>query len=311
MPLHLNTPLIESRALSLTAGRSIWLKMEALQPPGSFKIRGLGAACEYHATQGKKHLVSSSGGNAGIAVAYAGRRLSIPVSVFVPETTTETAKALIRQEGANVFIHGASWQEANEAALACLDEASAFIHPFDDPLLWTGHATLIDEVVAAGHSFDAVVLSVGGGGLLAGVAEGLERNGLAHLPIVAVETQGAASLAASVQADERVELPAITSIATSLGARRVCARAFQLAQTRSVHCVVVDDQQALAACARFLDDHRVLVEPACGASLALPYDRHSILDPYQQPLIVVCGGATASLEQQRAWTRQRIRADHL
>lgn len=78
--------------------------------------------------------------NAGIAVAYAGRRLSIPVSVFVPETTSERAKALIRQEGADVFVHGASWQEANERAPAAVDHETAFIHPFDDPLLWAGQA---------------------------------------------------------------------------------------------------------------------------------------------------------------------------
>src|SRR5262245_61248054 len=107
MALHLETPLIESRPLSLASGCSVWLKMDALQPSGSFKIRGVGAAFEHHARNGKRRFVSSSGGNAGMAVAYAGRRLSIPVSVFVPETTTERAKALIRQEGAEVIVHGA------------------------------------------------------------------------------------------------------------------------------------------------------------------------------------------------------------
>ncbi|MBK5570439.1 pyridoxal-phosphate dependent enzyme, partial [Ensifer sp. SSB1] len=102
MALHLETPLIESRPLSLASKRSIWLKMDALQPSGSFKIRGVGAACEHHARNGKRRFVSSSGGNAGMAVAYAGRRLSIPVSVFGPDTTTERATALIRQEGAEV-----------------------------------------------------------------------------------------------------------------------------------------------------------------------------------------------------------------
>ncbi len=154
-----------------------------------------------------------SGGNAGIAVAYAGRRLSIPMTVFVPETTTEHAKSLIRQEGADVVVHGASWQEANDRALEAIGPDTAFIHPFDDPIMWTGHATMIDEVVTAGASLDAVVLSVGGGGLLCGVAEGLARNGLQDVPIIAVETDGAASLSAAMAAGRLVELPAITSIA--------------------------------------------------------------------------------------------------
>ncbi|WP_037148916.1 pyridoxal-phosphate dependent enzyme [Rhizobium freirei] len=301
MPLHLETPLLESRPLSQASGRSIWLKMDALQPPGSFKIRGIGAACEHHATNGKRRFVSSSGGNAGIAVAYAGRCLSIPVSVFVPETASDRAKALIRQEGAEVFVHGASWQEANERALQTVDAETAFIHPFDDPLLWTGHATMINEVVRAGVPFDAVVLSVGGGGLLAGVSEGLDRNGLQHVPIIAAETEGAASLAAAVKAGRPVELPAITSIATSLGARKVAKRAFEITQNRPVDCVVVDDSAAVDACMRFLDDHRVLVEPACGAALAVAYAHAERLARFERVLIIACGGATATLAQLQAW----------
>ncbi|MCX8568555.1 MULTISPECIES: pyridoxal-phosphate dependent enzyme [Hyphomicrobiales] len=301
MALHLNTPLLESRPLSLTAGRSIWLKMDALQPSGSFKIRGIGAACEHHAKAGKSRFVSSSGGNAGIAVAYAGRRLSLPVSVFVPETTTDKAKALIRQEGAEVIVHGASWQEANERALSALDADAAFIHPFDDPLLWTGHATMIDEVVAEGVSFDAVAVSVGGGGLMSGIVEGLARNGLEHIPIVAVETEGAASLAAAMRAGQRVQLPAITSIATSLGARMVSAHAFELTQSRPIDSVVVSDRTAVDACLRFLDDHRVLVEPACGATLALAYTHSASLARFDRVLMIACGGATASLAQLQAW----------
>ena len=301
MPLHLETPLLESHPLSQASGRSIWLKMDALQPPGSFKIRGIGAACEHHATNGKRRFVSSSGGNAGIAVAYAGRRLSIPVSVFVPETTTDRAKALIRQEGAEVFVHGASWQEANERALQAVDAETAFIHPFDNPLLWAGHATMIDEVVRAGIPFDAVVLSVGGGGLLAGVSAGLDRNGLQDIPIIAAETEGAASLAASMTSGRLVELPAITSIATSLGARRVCQRAFEITQSRPVDSVVVDDRAAVNACMRFLDDHRVLVEPACGAALAVAYAHADQLARFKRVLMIVCGGATATLAQLQAW----------
>ncbi|MBB4568200.1 pyridoxal-phosphate dependent enzyme [Rhizobium leucaenae] len=301
MALHLETPLLESRPLSLASGRSVWLKMDALQPPGSFKIRGIGAACEHHARSGKRRFVSSSGGNAGIAVAYAGRRLSIPVSVFVPQTTTERAKSLIRQEGAEVFVHGASWQEANERALEAVDAETAFIHPFDDPLLWAGHATMIDEVVRAGITFDAVVLSVGGGGLLAGVSEGLDRNGLQNVPIIAVETEGAASLVASVKAGKLTELPAITSIATSLGARKVAERAFEITRNRPVDCVVVDDRVAVDACMRFLDDHRVLVEPACGAALAVAYAHADRLARFERVLMIACGGATATLTQLQAW----------
>ena len=301
MPLHIETPLVESRALSALTGRSIWLKLDALQPSGSFKLRGVGAACEHHARAGKTRFVSSSGGNAGIAVAYAGRKLSVPVVVVVPETATELAKGLIRQEDAEVIVHGASWMEANAHAQSLIDAATAFIHPFDDPLLWGGHATMIDEVARAGETFDAVVLSVGGGGLMAGVVEGLDRNGLSNTPVIAVETEGAASLAKSIEAGRRIELPAITSIATSLGAKQVCQRAFDLTKTRPIQSAIVSDKAALNACEQFLADHRILVEPACGAALALAYDGSAALGDHQKILIIVCGGATASLDQQRQW----------
>lgn len=195
MSLHLDTPLLQSLPLSLATGQNVWLKMDALQPSGSFKLRGIGLACEHHAREGKTRFVSSSGGNAGIAVAYAGRMLGLAVTVVVPHSSTERARELIRQEGAEVIVHGSVWQEANELALSLVGENDAFIHPFDDPLLWEGHATLVDEVAARGVKPDAVVLAVGGGGLLAGVSQGLTRNGWADVPVFAVETTGAASLA--------------------------------------------------------------------------------------------------------------------
>jgi L-serine/L-threonine ammonia-lyase len=305
MALHIHTPLLQSRPLSLLTGKTVWLKMEALQPVGSFKIRGIGAVCETYARQGKTRFVSSSGGNAGIAAAYAGRQLNIPVTVVVPETTTARAKALIEQEGAEVIVHGASWMEANALAQSLLDDSSAFIHPFDNAEMWAGHGSLIDEAVEADIGFDSVIVAVGGGGLLSGVIAGLQRNGLGQLPVLAVETHGADSLAQSVAAGKRIELPAITSIATSLGAKAVCENAFAVTQQHPVRCATVTDAQALAACEQFLHDHRVLVEPACGAALATLYSGDAaLLSEFQRPLVVVCGGATATLEQIQAWRKQ-------
>lgn len=304
MALHVETPLVESRPLGRALGRAVRLKMESAQPPGSFKIRGISAACEAYVRRGRRRLVSSSGGNAGIAVAYAGRRLGIPVVVVVPETTSGRAKELIGQEGAEVVVHGATWQEANDLAVSMAGEADAFIHPFDDPLVWGGHATMVDEVARAGPRPDVVVLSVGGGGLLAGVVEGLRRNGWHDVPVVAAETEGASSYAQSVRAGERIELAAVTSVATTLGAKRVCERAFDLAGEHPIRCAVVTDRAAVAACNRFLDDHRVLTEPACGAALALAYDCAPELAGFDDVLVIVCGGATATADQLRVWAER-------
>lgn len=304
MPLHIPTPLIASRTLSVKTGRSIWLKMEAMQPSGSFKIRGIGLACEAYARRNAKRFISSSGGNAGIAVAYAGRQLQVPVTVVVPQTTSEKAKALVRLEGADVIVHGASWNEANAFALSMVGEDDAFLHPFDDPLLWQGHGTLVDEVASYGLKPDAVVLSVGGGGLFCGVVEGLRRNGWGDVPIIAVETQGADSFAQSLRKDRRVELSSITSVATSLGAKRIAERAFVLAKEHPLQSVVVSDRAAVSACLNFLDDHRVLTEPACGASLAVVYGDLPNLASFNTVLVVICGGVTATLAQLQEWSRK-------
>ena len=300
MPLHIETPLLESGAMS-SPGQSLWLKMDALQPPGSFKIRGIGFACEEYARRGARRFISSSGGNAGIAAAYAGRRLSIPVRVVVPESASARAIELIRRENAEVIVHGTSFMEANAMARSMLTPADAFIHPFDDPLLWEGHASMIDEVARAGVKPDAVILSVGGGGLLCGVIAGLRRNGWPGVPVIAVETEGAESLARSIEAGERIELPRISSIATSLGARMVSGQAFAWTSQHPVRSVVVPDSAAVAACIRFLDDHRVVVEPACGASLAVAYDAAATLGEFRNVLVIVCGGVTATVHQLQQW----------
>jgi L-serine/L-threonine ammonia-lyase len=300
--LHIETPLVESRALSVRSGKKVWLKMEAMQPPGSFKIRGIGLACQEYARCGATRFISSSGGNAGMAVAYAGIHLHVPVTVVVPETTSEHAKKLIRQYDAEVIVHGTSWQEANALAQSMIGKHDAFLHPFDDPLVWQGHSSMVDEVVGSGLTPDAVVVSVGGGGLFCGVVEGLRRNGMQHVPVIAVETAGADSFAQSLSAGRRVTLDAITSIATSLGARQVCEQAFRWSSQHPVRSAVVSDQASVRACRRFLDDHRALVEPACGASLSLLYDCAPALESFDTVLVIVCGGATATADQLLAWS---------
>lgn len=303
-PLHIETPLFESRALSNVSGRSIWLKLEAAQPPGSFKIRGIGLACQEYARRGARRFISSSGGNAGIAVAYAGRKLGVPVVVVVPETTTDTAKAMIQQEGAEVVVHGATWDEANALATSLVRESDAFLHPFDDPLIWQGHSSMVDEIVRSGVRPAVIVLSVGGGGLLSGVIEGLHRHGWTDVPVAAVETIGADSLARSLKAGYRVTLAGITSIATTLGALQVCEQALGWSKRHPLLSMVVSDRAAVSACQRFVVDHRIVTEPACGASLAVVYDRAPEIEEYDSALVVVCGGAGVSAQQLQRWSSE-------
>jgi L-serine/L-threonine ammonia-lyase len=301
-PLHIDTPLLRAPPELFGAERTVWLKMDALQASGSFKMRGVGRLVQQRVAEGARAVVCASGGNAGMAATLAARACDVPATIVVPQTTAVAVRDAIASRGATVVVHGAVWDESHEHAVALAKEQGAvYVHPFDDPLLWDGHATLIDEVVHAGVAFDCVVASVGGGGLLAGIVQGLRRNGLHHVPVIAVETEGAASFAATLAAGEPVTLPAITSIATSLGARRAMPRLLDLAREHEIISVVVSDKQAVQACTRFADATRVLVEPACGASIAALDVHPEVFERFRAPLIEVCGGMGVSLARLAQW----------
>lgn len=308
-PLHIPTPLLTHAPLSRALGKQVWLKMENLQPSGSFKLRGIGTMCARAAGDGITRFVCPSGGNAGFAAAVAGAALGVRTTIVVPETTSAAVRERIAAIGAEVLIHGGVWDEANQEALRlCGAPGTLYVPPFDHPDIWDGNATLIDEAAAQVRErhagFDAVICAVGGGGLLCGVLEGLHRNALAQVPVIAVETEGAASLHAAIAAGEPVTLPAITSFATSLGARRVAQQAYDWTTRHDVRSVLVSDAQAADACLRFADDLRMLVEPACGAALAAVYQNLPVLAPFARPLVVVCGGIGVDRAALAGWQQR-------
>jgi L-serine/L-threonine ammonia-lyase len=148
--------------------------------------------------------------------------------------------------------------------------------------------------------------SSGSRSVAAGSIEGLHRNNWTDVPIVAVETQGAESFAVSVREGHLVELAAITSIATSLGARQVCGQAYQWSKTHPIKNVVVSDRSAIAACKRFIEDHQTVVEPACGASLAAVYDNVPEISSFKSLLVIVCGGVTSTIAQLQQWSEKLV-----
>jgi L-serine/L-threonine ammonia-lyase len=294
-----STPLVRSDPLSDRFGTDVWLKLENLQPSGSFKLRGLGLASERAVAAGARRLVIASGGNAGLAVAWAGRELHVPVTVVVPVTTAPRRRALLQSLGAEVEVEGAAWDEAHlRAGKVAGEQHGALLHPFDDPVVWEGHASMIHESARdRPEPPGTVVVAVGGGGLLCGVLRGMHDVGWTDVPVVAAETEGAASYAAALAAGAPVTLPAITSIAITLGAKRVCDRAVRWAAEHPIRSALCTDAEAVAACRQLADDHRFLVEPACGAALAV-LPRVTSAGPI---LVVVCGGAAVTLEELERW----------
>ncbi|KAL4761614.1 putative L-serine dehydratase [Aspergillus foveolatus] len=335
----IETPLIESVSLSKTAGCRVFLKLDLLQPSGSFKSRGIGNlicnALQDPANRGKElHFFSSSGGNAGLAAIIAARDLGCPCTVVVPYSTKPMMIAKLREAGAtDVIQHGNSWFEADTYLRKTFIESqdqggdaatkrNIYVPPFDHPQIWKGVGTMIDEIaqqmpprdVSKGpFPADAVVCSVGGGGLFNGVVEGLGRhlespNGDApggKVRVLAVETEGTDSLALSLRKGTLQPLPAITSLATSLGALQVAPQTLKNAQCPppgvDVVSVVGSDAEAAQGVIRLADEHRLQVELACGISVEVGgsgklRDYMPDLTPDSRIVIVICGGSNVTAE---------------
>jgi L-serine/L-threonine ammonia-lyase len=222
------------------------------------------------------------------------------------------------QFGANIMEADAYLQEN------CLkrDPHGVYVPPFDHPDIWEGHSSIVHELkrqLADMHNSvsllngsshkapDAIICSVGGGGLFNGIMQGLDELSWSKTLVVGVETDGAHSLSAALEAKQLITLPAITSIATSLGCSTVAAETFRLAQRPNVRNVVLSDAEAVMGSWRLADDERLLVEPSCGVSAALCYNGRlaEILDrPVTKDMkvvVIVCGGSNVTLDQLALW----------
>ena len=234
--------------------------------------------------------------------------------------------AKLRDAGAKDVIQtGANWKEADaylRENLLSNDKGGVYVPPFDHPDIWLGHSSLVYELKqqladlhhtssllngSSNKAPDAIICSVGGGGLFNGIMQGMDSIGWDDTQVVAVETAGADSLHAALEANEHIALPAITSIATSLGCSRVSEQTYKLAQRSNVRSCVLSDAEAVEGCWKLADDERLLVEPACGVSAALCYDGKLSaalgrpITPDMKVVVVICGGSNVTLEQLALW----------
>lgn len=307
---HVNTPLLESVNMSKRVGTTVYMKMENSQPSGSFKVRGIGHLCQ-QLVKPSMGVVCASGGNAGMATAYVARKMGAPATIILPSSTPQLVVKRLQDQGATVKIVGKVWDDANaEAHRLAESEGLTYVPPFDHPLLWQGHASMVREMAASlgpGVKPGAVVVALGGGGLFCGMIQGLKDVGWTDVPIIAMETVGADCFNAAIKAGRVVTLDDITSEAKCLGAKTVCKQAFEYSQCSELTVIseVVTDQQALEAVEIFLDEERVLVELACGAALSAVYsgligrlqDEGRLPTPLGPLLVIVCGGSSVDMKQ--------------
>ncbi len=294
------TPTVRSLEFSQRLGAEVHFKLDVLQPTHSFKVRGaFSALTRLGALEKERGVVTASGGNHGLAVAYAAATLGIPASIYLPKSATEAKLSAIRRLGPEVVIHGASWDDANTLAQAKAAESGrAYIHPFDNFEVMAGQATVMTEILAQLRP-DLVVASIGGGGLVSGILSSVAHFSPATR-VAGVETVGADSMNQSRKAGRIVELAEITSIAETLGARKTGTFQFETVTRRISDLVTVSDESAVRALLDLLASEKVLTEPAASCSLAALLERKIEFSPGERIVVVLCG-ANIGLDKVAAW----------
>ena len=277
----------------LRADRNLWFKLEHTQYAGSFKTRGMFNQIVAAATRGvlpEAGIVAASGGNAGLAAAYAARELGIPAEVFVPTTAPEVKVTKLRKLGARVVQVGNEYAEAYAAATVWAETVGAlFCHAYDDPDMVAGNGTLGLELLdQLPDGFDTVLVAVGGGGLIAGMIAAL--RGEAN--VVSVEPVTASALHGALRAGAPVDVPVSGVAADSLGARQAGRIAFELARDAGIDTLLVEDQAIVDARRRLWDDYRIAVEHGTAAAHAALTSRAYVPSPGERVVVLLCGANT-------------------
>lgn len=299
------TPLVKSKAVSERLGVPTWLKLEFLQKTGSFKPRGaFNKMLTLSADERARGVVAVSGGNHAQAVAFVGTQLGIATTICMPETTPRNYLDATRGYGANVVLLP-NIREAFAEAHRQKDAGKVMVHPFDDQLLAAGQGTIGLEILEDLPGATHVYASIGGGGLVVGIAAAVKAI-KPSIEVVGVETHGADAMAQALAAGRIVELPAITSIAKTLGAPAVSE--FTLNGVRELvrEVTVVDDSEAVASLTFVLERCKYLIEPASGCVLAAAERHRERFKSGDQLVLVLCGGNVA-VEELCGW-RQRFGA---
>jgi threonine dehydratase len=265
----LESPCPASLPLSDAAGVNIFCKLDYLQRTGSFKERGARNALELlPADQKRRGVIAASAGNHALGLAYHARLLAIPATVVMPRFAPLTKVTNCRRLGATVLLHGANIGEARGKADEIAAEKSlAYINGFDDPAIIAGQGTMGLEILAQLPDVDAVVVPIGGGGLIAGVALALKSQ-KPSVRIIGVEPERAASFTAALRAGEPVEIQMLPTLADGLSVPRVGPTAFAIARGLVDEVVLVNEHEIAQAVLRLIELEKAVVEGAGAAPLA-------------------------------------------
>ena len=264
-----HTPVKRSSSLSAITGGDFHLKLENFQRTGSFKVRGaLNKVHALTAAERKAGVVAASAGNHAQGVAFAATKAGVAATIFMPEDATISKVVATKAYGAEVKLVGADYQEAYEAAVAHQRRTGAtFVHAFDDPLVMAGQGTLGLEILKDLPELDAVLVPIGGGGLVAGVATALK--GLKpDIEVIGVQADGASTIAPSLKKGSPVTLDSVNTMADGIAVRKASETTLDVIKRRVDSVVTVSEPEIAAAILFLLERSKAVVEGAGAVSLA-------------------------------------------
>ncbi len=286
-----HTPLKPSHSFSELVGADVHLKLENYQRTGAFKIRGATNRIEtLTADQQAAGVVTASAGNHAQGVALAASRLGVEATIVMPEQADVSKVEATERYGAEVVLHGTDYNEAAARAHELeADEGLTYVHAFDDDVVMAGQGTLGVEIVEDLPAVDTVLVPIGGGGLVSGVATAV-KGASPETRVIGVEAEGADSAARSLAAGQVVELAGVDTIADGLAARRVGDRTFEVIRERVDDVVTVSDSEIAVAVMLALERAKTLVEGAGAVPIAALLSEAVEVDPDEVVVPVLSGG---------------------
>ena len=285
------TPCARSETLSRLTGQNIFLKLDNLQLAGLFKERGaLNRIAMLTPEQARAGVVAASAGNHAQGVAYHATRRGIRSVIVMPLATPLVKVQATRGFGAEVVLHGANYDEAcAEATRFCEAEAMTLIHPFDDPLVIAGQGTIALELLEQIENLEAVIVPIGGGGLIGGMACALKEL-RPEVRVIGVQTSRLPSMQRALREGHPVTLEPATTIADGIAVRRAGELTYPLVQRYVDEIVTVHEDEIASAILTLLEREKTLAEGAGAAALAAVLQRRTSLPAFTRLAVLVCGG---------------------
>lgn len=287
------TPCLRARFFREPPGGeqlALTLKLECLQVSGSFKARGASnKAALLDKAQLQRGLITASGGNHGLGVAYAGWRHDAPVRVVLPRNTPDAKIARLRHWGADVSLEGDVWDDANAMALHMAErEGMTYMHPFADPSVMAGQGTVALEILKQNKDVDTVLVAIGGGGLISGIATAIKAL-RPTARVIGVEPIGAATLSRSIAAGTLVTLDRIDTAANTLAPRTSDAKNLAIISEHVDDIILVSDDEMRDAARLLWFEMGLSVELSAAAALAALRTARYTPEPQENVCVVVCG----------------------